>query len=354
MPMPPRFLFLEVNKACNLRCGHCDFWQRDDLDKPNYIDRKRKRQIVEEFAALSPHGSIVICGGEPMLDLEEYFAICKDGREFGLNLLSVVNGTRIRDLAMAEKMIRQGPHKISISLNSPDAAEHDRTRGVQGAFNKATNAIRMLLAARKSVGDMSTGIYVMGLVYGANSHRIRAFHDFVLGDLGADKLKLNFIQPTFGQSGEVDPFFATESDINGEQLVSDIADATRRHGVETNPRWLAQVKMYFQSLAGIGDLDRGWASQGRTSEHICNTYDRNIMVNHYGMARLCFSDSFRGEVLRTPGDLARFWNSAEDIRREMRQCNRFCGISHSVRKESSTLGGVRSAESFSMNDRKMN
>jgi len=26
---PPRFLFVQVNKRCNLRCQHCDFWLLD-------------------------------------------------------------------------------------------------------------------------------------------------------------------------------------------------------------------------------------------------------------------------------------------------------------------------------------
>ena len=30
MLMPPRFLFIDVNLACNLRCAHCFFWKRDE------------------------------------------------------------------------------------------------------------------------------------------------------------------------------------------------------------------------------------------------------------------------------------------------------------------------------------
>ena len=46
---------------------------------------------------------------------------------------------------------------------------------------------------------------------------------------------------------------------------------------------------------------------------------------------------FPGMPLRKAGDLTRFWESAEFIRRSMRRCNQFCGISHSVRRESSTI-----------------
>ena len=74
---PPRFVFMEVNKRCNLRCTHCDFWQRDDDDKANYFSTERKMAIMDEFSSMNPNGNIVVCGGEPMLDLEDYFNICK-------------------------------------------------------------------------------------------------------------------------------------------------------------------------------------------------------------------------------------------------------------------------------------
>ena len=96
MRTPPRFLFLEVNKRCNLRCQHCEFWLRNDNDRDSYLSPTRKSEIIAEFAEMSPFGSIVVCGGEPMLDLDEYFAICRDARGHGLRVLSVVNGTRER------------------------------------------------------------------------------------------------------------------------------------------------------------------------------------------------------------------------------------------------------------------
>jgi hypothetical protein len=70
------------------------------------------------------------------------------------------------------------------------------------------------------------------------------------------------------------------------------------------------------------------------------------MVNHYGVARLCFSTGFRGQKLERYGDLSAFWNEAADIRRKMRKCNQFCGISHSVRAQSSTQAGVETAQVF--------
>ena len=97
----------------------------------------------------------------------------------------------------------------------------------------------------------------------------------------------------------------------------------------------AQLELW--SGAWLRNIEKGWGDTTGTQEHICNTYERNIMVDHYGMARLCFSSGFPGRQLTAPGDLIRFWNGAEPIRARMRSCNAYCGISHSVRRETSTM-----------------
>ncbi len=336
---PPRFVFMEINKRCNLRCTHCDFWQRNDDDRDNYLTLEHKLAVLDEFAAMNPDGNLVICGGEPMLDLDEYFGLCIGARTRGLRAISVINGTRIRSAEMAERMITEGPAEISISLNSHLPELHDETRGVTGAFDKAVSALRLLVEAKQRLGADDTRIYVMGLIFGRNYQLIDGFYDFVLNDIGADKLKLNFLQPSFGQMGELDPFFAAESTVDGEELVALIKTCDVKYGLNLNPVWIEQVGMYFRSLEKIDNLEKGWGSGADTDEHICNTYERNVMIDHYGLARLCFSTRFPGKLLRSPGDFSTFWNTANGIRACMKKCNSPCGISHSVRRESSTYGG---------------
>ena len=340
MIAPPDFLFMQVNKRCNLRCQHCDFWKLDDDDRPRYLSRERRRGVLEEFAEMHQGGAVVICGGESMLDLDDYFAMAGDSRALGLRCLSVINGTRVRDRERADRMVVAGPHEISVSLNSHRPELHDRTRGVKGAFDKAVKALRLLLEARARNGT-DTRIYAMGLIFDENYREIDAFYDFVLNDIGADKLKLNFIQPSFGHEAPEDDFFANHHRVDPDVLYELIGECDRKYNLGLNPVWREQVRMYFRSLLRAVDVNRGWGSRTGTSEHICNTYERNIMVNHYGVARLCFLAMFPGFPLEKAGDLRRFWESAEFIRKSMRRCNQFCGISHSVRRETSTIASRR-------------
>lgn len=330
-------MFLQVNKRCNLRCQHCDFWTRNDSDKANYIPWARKAEILQEFAEMSPDGVIVICGGESMLDLEDYFNIPIECTRLGLRCMSVINGTRVKTPEMADRMMLEGPNEISVSLNSHHEALHDRTRGMPGAFQKAVDAVRLLVEARKRHPQRNTKIYVMGLIFDENYRELDGFYDFVLNDLKADKLKVNFLQPSFGEPDPVDVFFKEHYAVDPNVLVKTLQQCDAKYRLNLNPVFIQQVGMYFRSLNSIPDVHLGWGSKTGTNEHICNTYERNIMVDHYGMARMCFSNRFRGTKLTAYGHLRDFWYSAHDIRSQMKKCNAFCGISHSVRRETSTL-----------------
>lgn len=331
---PPRFLFLITNQRCNLKCQHCVYWKLDDKDKVNYLSWERRREVLHEFAEMGGE-AVVICGGESMLDLEDYFAITKECRTLQLRCLSVVNGTRITSAEIAERMVLEGPSEISVSLNSHREELHDETRGVLGAFKKSVHALRMMVEARKQFATPSR-IYVMGLVFEQNYRELDGFYNFVLNDVGADKLKLNFLQPTFG-GAKLDLFYAMNRVRDYDELVKIIAACAEKYHITLNPKWLHAVHMYFHSVERDPNALRGWDGAG-TEEHICNTYERNIMLDTYGVARLCFSPSFPGQKIERPGDLRDFWyREAEPIRESMRTCNKYCGISHSVRRESATL-----------------
>ena len=334
---PPRFLFLQLNQRCNLRCQHCVYWTLNDDDRAHYLSRDRRRELITELAELNPHGAVVIFGGESKLDLDDYFALTTDCRANGLRCLSVINGTRIRDAALADRMIREGPTEISVSLNSHLPAEHDRTRGVPGAFTLATNAVRLLRAARERHPSPGGRLYVMGLIHEDNYRQLDAFYDFVLHDLRADKLKLNFLQPTFGLPGGADEFFAAHHIRDADALLAVLRACNAKYQLGLNPEWLRVVEMYCRSVRPDG-ARQGWNNAAGTAEAICNTYERNIMVDLYGNARLCFSGEFPQVPLRARGDLARFWHGqAAPIRCQMKDCRRPCGISHSVRREPATL-----------------
>ena len=90
--------------------------------------------------------------------------------------------------------------------------------------------------------------------------------------------------------------------------LADIMDGcAARFELKYNPVWRKNVSMYFKSLKDTSDLELGWGSKSGTKKLICNSFDRNIMVSQYGVARLCFSTAFDGTQLEKQGDLKQFW-----------------------------------------------
>ncbi len=335
---PPHFLFLDINQRCNLRCAHCHYWRRDDSDRRRYIPLSRRHEIIREFAKINANGTIVICGGESMLEGEDYFSITRECGRLGLGCFSVINGTKVQTKAMADRMITEGPSEITLSINSHKPAIHDATRGVRGSFDRVVKAMRLLIDSRNRLNARKP-IYAMAVVCEQNYRDLDPFYDFILNDVGADKLKLNFLQPSFGfpKWRLVDRFFKENIISDYEALASMIRKCDRAYDLHINPVWLAQVKMYHRSIQENRNAAMGWLHRSGTSEHICNTYERNIMVDLYGNAGLCFNKAFPSLPLRAEGDLATFWYERSlPIREKMVTCNRYCGISHSVRKESAT------------------
>jgi len=370
---PPTFLFMQTNKRCNLRCGHCTFWKLDDDDRARYLSWDMKMEILDEFKEIGGQ-TLVTCGGEPMLDVDDYFRLCTEAKARGLKMFSVVNGTKIKTIERAERMVSGGPTEITVSVDSHVEKIHDRVRGVRGSFKMAVSALRLMIEARRkmlAVGLCKCGqsheshlvvngycvpkdgscrcqsyssravpkIYAMTIVCERNYRDLDRFYDFVLNDIGADKLKLNIMQPTFGQvTPSGDEFFETEQVKDPENLAKVINECNDKYKLGINGEWLRQVKMYFSSIAAGKTAKLGWLSPNGTDEPICNTYDRNIMLDVYGKAQLCFADDYGGMNVEKPGDLRKFWYEfSPPIRDKMLTCTRYCGISHSVRRESATI-----------------
>jgi MoaA/NifB/PqqE/SkfB family radical SAM enzyme len=234
-------------------------------------------------------------------------------------------------------MILEGPSEITVSLNSHRHEVHDRSRGVIGSFDLATGAIRLLLAARRRLGVYKP-VYAMAVVSELNYRQLDEFYEFVLHELKADKLKLNFLQPTFGPIHTMngDEFYRRNIIVDYEELGRIVEVCDRKYGLNLNPEWIRVVKLYHRSVQANGDAAKGWGGKG-TDEPICNSYDRNLMVNMFGKVRFCFSTNFPGKQLRQRGDLAKFWFGNDRLRRKMAKCVQYCGISHSVRRVSATL-----------------
>lgn len=146
----PAAVTIAVTDACQYTCWHCSAARGGAGGGRNPHARSRltltelKRVIDESVDAGC--GTITFTGGEPLLapDLEEFIRHVPADRAVSQVF---TNGRDLTD-DRAAALAAAGLQSIQVSVDSPDAAEHDRRRGAPGAFAAAQRAV----AAARRVG----------------------------------------------------------------------------------------------------------------------------------------------------------------------------------------------------------
>jgi SynChlorMet cassette radical SAM/SPASM protein ScmF len=140
--------YLYLSASCNLRCRHCWITPEFSGNKPmpgKTIDPGALRSAITEAKTLGL-SSAKLTGGEPMLH-PQFREIVDMLTAEGISMNMETNGT-----LMTAEMARHLKEKtsvsfISVSLDSPDPAEHDAFRGVKGAFARAVQGLDYLAGA---------------------------------------------------------------------------------------------------------------------------------------------------------------------------------------------------------------
>lgn len=336
----PQYLFVTLNARCNYRCGHCKWWLRDQEGR-GAKPHGEKLDAIREFSDLSPHGAVVICGGEAMLDPLAFWDTCRAARAAGLRVIYVTNASRISDAAIAERIIEQGPTELTVSLDSHLATEHNEVRGCRFAFQRAVSAIELLVDLRAAAEHGSHRprifrLFTMGVVSERNYRDLPKMIRFSR-NLGVDRHKANFLQPSFG--GEYpDSYFARNHVRDPADCMRVLCEVSREFDLGWRPEWFLAVRDYLESVVRNGNAFEGWRHFEGTRDVICNSSERNIMLDEDNRLSLCFDHRF-GSERYVPGKLRDFWERAP--REKMKRCRRYCGISHSVRREPATGKGIQ-------------
>lgn len=124
---------LAVTNRCSYRCWHCYNAGRSQSDLPLSVFRSLAAELDRMQTVM-----VTLTGGEPLLraDLEEIAAA------FGQSICLTLNTTGA-GLAYerALRLKESGLFAVGVSLDSGDEQEHDRLRGMPGAFRTALAAL---------------------------------------------------------------------------------------------------------------------------------------------------------------------------------------------------------------------
>ena len=176
----PRILAWEVTRQCPLKCRHCRAGAAN-VRPADELSTDECRRVIDALPPLL----VIWTGGEPMLR-PDILDLVRHATARGLRSVMAPCGMLVTEERLAA-LKAAGVMACSFSLDGPDAASHDAFRGVPGAYDSVTRAMR----AARAVG---MPFQVNATVSRLNADRLDALYDRAR-DLGAAKLDLFFLVP---------------------------------------------------------------------------------------------------------------------------------------------------------------
>lgn len=171
----PLTVSLWVTEACNLSCKYC----YADASSGKFMDTERINSLIDELAALEIF-DITIAGGEPFLH-PHIFSIIDRIVKSGIQMGVLTNGVCLNKKARCHlsDIVSGKQFILQVSLDSPDPAINDKTRG------KGTTVISNLRALSKL--DIQIQISCVLNSYNINSAQ------FIIDEFYPDVKRFHFL-----------------------------------------------------------------------------------------------------------------------------------------------------------------
>ncbi len=143
----PRRLQIDLTHRCNLDCKMCSVQQY--ASTPN--DELKKEEIFTLITQAKKMGvgEVIFTGGEPFL-YKDIFDVCSFCQQQRLVSVVVTNGTLIKDVEFARRIVDSEVSCVSISIDGLKDA-HDFFRGA-GNFEKTVQGLKYLVQAKADLG----------------------------------------------------------------------------------------------------------------------------------------------------------------------------------------------------------
>lgn len=138
VPGAPFLIVWDVTYACNLKCKHC--YANAGKPWPDELTTDEAKRVIDCFANA---GVVTIAwsGGEPMVRPDIY-ELSKYAYDKGIYVAMATNGTLINEKT-ADKLWESGVRFLQISLDEIDPKKHDEFRGVDGAWRRTIEGIKV-------------------------------------------------------------------------------------------------------------------------------------------------------------------------------------------------------------------
>lgn len=140
----PMYVVLNITNMCNLRCLHCFNNSPKYNTEKQVVDLSDKKilSLIDELIELKV-ANVCFSGGEPFMREKLLFKCLYKLSSANIRTSIVTNGTFI-DKYKADYLKILGVKEIQISLDGSCPEIHEKMRNIEGCFDKAINAIKLL------------------------------------------------------------------------------------------------------------------------------------------------------------------------------------------------------------------
>jgi radical SAM protein with 4Fe4S-binding SPASM domain len=138
VPGSPFQVVWNITKSCNMKCAHC--YENAGKKAENEMNNN---EIKEGLEILSRSGvtSIAFSGGEPTTKphIKNHIEYAAD---LGMYPAMATNGYSLSNKKLCDKYVESGLQFVQISLDGLNSETHDKFRGIDGAWERAVQAIK--------------------------------------------------------------------------------------------------------------------------------------------------------------------------------------------------------------------
>src|SRR5262245_12983438 len=136
----PLLVLYELTRACDLVCLHCRACaQRDPA--PDELSTAYSQSLLEQIASFPEPPLVVFTGGDPF-KRRDLVVLTEHAASLGLEVAVTPSATPLVTRERLAELRDAGVSRIAVSLDGPDAASHDRFRGVAGSFQRTLEILR--------------------------------------------------------------------------------------------------------------------------------------------------------------------------------------------------------------------
>ena len=142
-----------ITRLCNLKCTHCylpaGFVDTNEFPSGYYRDSELTQsqcfRVIDEIAEINPNILLILTGGEPLLR-PDILKISDYAARTGFLVVMGTNGVLLNDETV-KRMSDHGVAGAGVSLDAVAPVNHDKFRGMEGAWEGTMNGVEALKRA---------------------------------------------------------------------------------------------------------------------------------------------------------------------------------------------------------------